>query len=576
MNITNKKFLTVEDSNSIVSECGHGWTDYLVIPIDVTEGDVSFEFVDITITEDNGEYICKAVINSSLWTKGYAITFEQPYPPVYHCNGEIMGDFKGVIVETNTTEFNLILELSNDFQYIDSFIETDPNVYRIDFKVDIPSVAIPYYENAVVNGRVLDFNDEKKENIKVSKDDVTWTATDNDGAFSLDYGKAKPGIYKLDVLVNYLFDMAYMNHYPVLVNRLKADVPMDFNGFIVMRGNTMVITNSDYILKDSRQYLLFKFICNENITSSEVFENNKMYLIINNKKYSLKSYQDYTAKFLINLNDFHNNKLHCTLLIEGNDYINPAKYNFILNCQYANNDLMLPAIDSHSNIRTLEFNENFTISSSFPNFTFNSKELTIIGNGYTLKSNTTLKNINLKFKNVFKNVIFKDVHIKQQTGSEVIFEDCIFDNTNFMTVKEDNSNTFETTFKNCRFDNVKDTAIVSYGDLTVTGSVFNRDTLTDTTSDSVAFINVVEGKAKLDNNEFNIQGTSNELLLNCVMFRIGRTSLLNDKYGEDLQGNDSFPLLNNKGKVDLEIDSNNINGIVNWIISDTNTVNIRS
>ncbi len=566
MSFNNPNFLTVEDYNSIVSDLAHGWIDYYdVIISDMEDNEVLYcDFLKIIRYSENDTITYEVEVLNTLWTGGYCVEEVINGEPVRRLNEYDIVEQGGILFISGFElfSFKITLELSNDFIYA--------NPQDILYKVKLPTITAPYYETGLAKGQITNIDGSGVGNISIYYNNLqNHVNTDNNGYYQVPFSKGKPG--KSNVKMSILKSNSpptYYNYY-FIVNRLKVNVP--------------VRPTSNNLYKDSKQYLEFEFKCNSNITSNELFNENTIYLLFNNKKIVLDYYDGYKFGFLVDLRDYYDDTIDFKLVISGNDYIEPMVEEYTFNLDYyvvSNYNNLKSEIEKTNGFRTIKVDSSLSGTQSI-NI---NREIHIIGTGNV--SNNLIKCTNKPVFIVNDKLTLENCRINgitQNNGSIVNINNCKFENiSSFNGISsalhcniENDDDTFVTVIKNSEFSNCRETCIYHGGDLTITNSSFSKNILDE---NNVAFINQVSGSINLNNNVFNLNIETTNVNLGCIMFHIGLNAKINNVLGKKLKNNENFPLLYNKG--DVCIVSSNItimesailNKCVNWIVENTNTI----
>ena len=558
MSFDNPHFLTVEDYNSIVSDLAHGWIDYYDVTIDdMVDGEEKvIDFVEVRRYSDYDDTCYEVVVNNSLWTGGFYIE------NLNESNVSFQGSDL-IIRGLGLSSFRLVLELSNDFYYdTPQFISN---------KMVLPKITVPYYEDIVATGRIIDFNGAGVNNVQIYYNNLNNNvASDNNGYYQIPFSKSKPGKENVKISLLKSTSPRTYYHYYFPINRLKVNVPVE------------LVTKRLY--KDGKQKINFKFVCNQNIAPNELFNENEIYLIVNNTKIPLNSHDGYNFSFWVDLRDYFDDTIKFKLVMSGNDYIEPITENYTLNLIYyliTNYRDLKSEIENPNGIRTIRVNTYLVGNDSI----VINREIHIIGRNLDAGDNfiavrskpTFIVNAKLTIENCeIRGII-------QNKGSEVNINNCIFDNNvSYNDISsvlycniENEDDKFTTSIKNSSFSLSNKTYIYHGGDLKITDSSFEK---TSSDGNNVAFINQVAGSCNLHNNTFNLDIDTNNIDYGCVMFRIALKAKLNGVLGKDLKNNGVFPLLNNRGDIDIEYLGRTVmcsaipKKCVNWVVEDTNTI----
>ena len=535
----NPKMLTVEDANSVISHFGRGFCDYYELDTrDLTSPDFwfAYDFIDIYRTED----IIQFSINNSLWTLGYYI------------GDANINDFDVDVTDDRITVTGsglewcvLVLELSPEFKYDDYVV--------LDFKPEFLPVIRPFYESIPL---VMGFIDNSGVGVSgltvedlISGETLT---TDSDGLVAVTSTIDKHGEFDYGL------------------ECVNGGETVDYNfPFIRVKSELPVRLVNDIVYRDKRNQLTFEFLYDNvyDITSSMLFNNNDLVLIVDNVEYAVDNIED--NMFTFNIPVGSRNELTMKLKIGGNDYLSNYDITFNVDCEYIIFD------------NTADLKAELESESSASVVVYNGTEL------------DALININKDVLVRFTDVVYSEVDAVFKVSSNAVLslENCNFTGKTLVLLDNGNVNCYT-----CIIQQSRDTIITGTGNVllrdcsfidnlscvNVTGELDVRDTLFDLSdlsyydSRSPAFITVY-GELNVDFCQFNIDLAELSVLgLGYVLMLIGKDSFVNGIGAKELLQNDVFPVRKNVSSVDVSGAGYHIYGKSNkcmvWTVENTNTV----
>lgn len=535
----NPKMLTVEDANSIISHFGRGFCDYYELDTrDLTSPDFwfAYDFIDIYRTED----IIQFSINNSLWTLGYYISDAN----INDFDVDVTDD-RITITGSGLEWCVLVLELSPEFKYDDYVV--------LDFKPEFLPVIRPFYEDIPL---VMGFIDNSGVGVSgltvedlISGETLT---TDSDGLVAVTSTIDKHGEFDYGL------------------ECVNGGETVDYNfPFIRVKSELPVRLVNDIVYRDKRNQLTFEFLYDNvyDITSSMLFNNNDLVLIVDNVEYAVDNIED--NMFTFNIPVGSRNELTMKLKIGGNDYLSNYDITFNVDCEYISFD------------NTADLKAELESESSASVVVYNGTEL------------DALININQDVLVRFTDVVYSEVDaVFKVSGNAVLsLENCNFTGKTLVLLDNGNVNCYT-----CIIQQSRDTIITGTGNVllrdcsfidnlscvNVTGELDVRDTLFDLSdlsyydSRSPAFITVY-GELNVDFCQFNIDLAELSVLgLGYVLMLIGKDSFVNGIGAKELLQNDVFPVRKNVSSVDVSGAGYHIYGKSNkcmvWTVENTNTV----
>ena len=535
----NPKMLTVEDANSIISHFGRGFCDYYELDTqDLTSPDFwfAYDFIDIYRTED----IIQFSINNSLWTLGYYVSDAN----INDFDVDVTDD-RITITGSGLEWCVLVLELSPEFKYDDYVV--------LDFKPEFLPVIRPFYEDIPL---VMGFIDNSGVGVSgltvedlISGETLT---TDSDG------------------LVAVTSDINKHGEFDYGLECVNGGETVDYNfPFIRVKSELPVRLVNDIVYRDKRNQLTFEFLYDNvyDITSSMLFNNNDLVLIVDNVEYAVDNIED--NMFTFNIPVGSRNELTMKLKIGGNDYLSNYDITFNVDCEYISFD------------NTADLKAELESESSASVVVYNGTEL------------DALININKDVLVRFTDVVYSEVDAVFKVSSNAVLslENCNFTGKTLVLLDNGNVNCYT-----CIIQQSRDTIITGTGNVllrdcsfidnlscvNVTGELDVRDTLFDLSdlsyydSRSPAFITVY-GELNVDFCQFNIDLAELSVLgLGYVLMLIGKDSFVNGIGANELLQNDVFPVRKNVSSVDVSGAGYHIYGKSNkcmvWTVENTNTV----
>ena len=524
----NPKMLTVEDANSIISHFGRGFCDYYELD--------TYDFIDIYRTED----IIQFSINNSLWTLGYYISDAN----INDFDVDVTDD-RITITGSGLEWCVLVLELSPEFKYDDYTC--------LEFKPEFLPVIRPFYEDIPLVMGFMDNNGDGVVGLTV-EDLITGETltTDSDGLVAVTSTIDKHGEFDYQL------------------ETVNGGETVDYNfPFIRVKSELPVRLVNDIVYRDKRNQLTFEFLYDNvyDITSSMLFNNNDLVLIVDNVEYAVDNIED--NMFTFNIPVGSRNELTMKLKIGGNDYISNYDITFNVDCEYIIFD------------NTADLKAELESESSASVVVYNGTEL------------DALININKDVLVRFTDVVYSgvDAVFKVSSNAVLSLENCNFTGKTLVLLDNGNVNCYT-----CIIQQSRDTIITGTGNVllrdcsfidnlscvNVTGELDVRDTLFDLSdlsyydSRSPAFITVY-GELNVDFCQFNIDLAELSVLgLGYVLMLIGKDSFVNGIGAKELLQNDVFPVRKNVSSVDVSGAGYHIYGKSNkcmvWTVENTNTV----
>ena len=537
--VFNKRLLTCEDANSVISHFGRGFVDYYELDTrDLSSPDFwfAYDFIDIYRTED----IIQFSINNSLWTLGYYVQSAN----INDFDVDVTDD-RITITGSGLEWCVLVLELSPEFKYDDYVV--------LDFKPEFLPVIRPFYEDIPL---VMGFIDNSGVGVSgltvedlISGETLT---TDSDGLVAVTSTIDKHGEFDYGL------------------ECVNGGETVDYNfPFIRVKSELPVRLVNDIVYRDKRNQLTFEFLYDNvyDITSSMLFNNNDLVLIVDNVEYAVDNIED--NMFTFNIPVGSRNELTMKLKIGGNDYLSNYDITFNVDCEYISFD------------NTADLKAELESESSASVVVYNGTEL------------DALININKDVLVRFTDVVYSEVDAVFKVSSNAVLslENCNFTGKTLVLLDNGNVNCYT-----CIIQQSRDTIITGTGNVllrdcsfidnlscvNVTGELDVRDTLFDLSdlsyydSRSPAFITVY-GELNVDFCQFNIDLAELSVLgLGYVLMLIGKDSFVNGIGAKELLQNDVFPVRKNVSSVDVSGAGYHIYGKSNkcmvWTVENTNTV----
>ena len=533
----NNRFLTVEDTNSIIEHFGKAVSDYYIVDTRLFDTlDFWFAYDFITVSKSTGSFDFE--IHNSLWTGGYYV-----FDSNINDYTVSVDDFNLTVSGSGLEYVVLVLELSTNYNLTGS-TSLIVNPY-------FTPVIRPFYETINIKQFFVDKTDNPVANLDVTtKDGVK--KTNNNGEVSINYPINSGGDYTADMGVTQANSIVESYKFPFI--RLKTELP--------------IILLNNHVYKDKKQVLSFKFLSDTNISDTILFTENNIRLTINNKVYTVDSYNNGVFNFFVDLEDYFYDTVNLRLNISGNDYI--EAYSLDINA-----DLVFESLDNVSDLKIaivdldgadtiyysgVELNDQIqvnrdvrivftdTVINSIPGKCFVISEgasLVLDGLDYTGEAglidliNGSVKLTDSNIHNVPDTLIKGD--------GTVILKDSVFS------------------------DN---TGVVDAVDVDVYNSSFILNDAEMLKDDVLAFIKVT-GECKLDYSRFELMLTDMSSIP-YVFMDIGKDAIVDTIKSKDLSFNEVYPVKKCTSEVEVvtnrAIFSGKSNKCFLWTIEDSNTV----
>lgn len=533
----NNRFLTVEDTNSIIEHFGKAVSDYYIVDTKLFDTlDFWFTYDFITVSKSTGSFDFE--IHNSLWTGGYYV-----FDSNINDYTVSVDDFNLTVSGSGLEYVVLVLELSTNYNLTGS---TSLNVNPY-----FTPVIRPFYETINIKPVFVDKTDNPVANLDVTtKDGVK--KTNNNGEVSINYSINSGGDYTADMSVTQANSIVESYKFPFI--RLKTELP--------------IILLNNHVYKDKKQVLSFKFLSDTNISDTILFTENNIRLTINNKVYTVDSYNNGVFNFFVDLEDYFYDTINLRLNISGNDYI--EAYSLDIKA-----DLVFESLDNVSDLKIaivdpdgadtiyysgVELNDQIQVNrdvrivftepviNSIPDKCFIISEgasLVLDGLDYTGEAglidliNGNVKLTDSNIHNVLDTLIKGD--------GTVILKDSVFS------------------------DN---TGVVDAVNVDVYNSSFSLNDAEMLKDDVLAFIKVT-GECKLDYSRFELILTDMDSIP-YVFVDIGKDAIVDTIKSKELSFNESFPVKKCTSEVNVETSRAVFTGKSNkcflWTIEDSNTV----
>ena len=537
--VFNKRLLTCEDANSVISHFGRGFCDYYELDTrDLSSPDFwfAYDFIDIYRTED----IIQFSINNSLWTLGYYISDANIND--YSVDVE---DDRITVTGTGLEWCVLVLEFSPEFRFDDYTL--------LEFKPEFLPVIRPWYESVPL---VMGFMDNSGDGVSgLTVEDLIKSetlTTDSDG------------------LVAVTSEINHHGEFDYRLECVNGGETVDYNfPFIRVKTELPVRLVNETVYRDKRNQLTFEFLYDDSydITSSMLFTGNDLVLVVDNVEYEVA---DTTGnRFSFNVPVGSRNELHMKLLIGGNDYISMSSVEFnvpvsIVTCSTGvelkgelESDLPASVVLFTGTSLDTEISVDSDVLIRFSELVESS-----VDNVFTVSEGAVLSLSDCNFTG--KGLVDLD-------GGECIIEDSTFTHCTRPILTGNGT----ATVKGCQFiDNV--TGIRLTGDLELLNTLFDLSDVSYYDNSSVAFVECYEDLT-VDYCQFSIDVSGLERLgFGYLFLALGKNSMVNNVNASNLLNNDSFPVKKNTSDVNIESVNYNITSKNNkcfiWTVSDTNTV----
>ena len=533
----NKKLLTLEDANSIISHFGRGFCDYYTLDTSLLSEATwfAYDFIDVIRSTNSISF----EIKNDLWTGGYKIL---------DCNIEdYTVDYTGkflIVSGTGLTSLKLVLELSPEFKY--------DTVFELDYNPEYTPVIRPFYEQVALTMGFLD-GDAPVTGLTVT-DKITGDSltTDNDGLVTILSNADKAGDYDYileaennGVIVDYNFPY----------QRIHAELPI-------------VLLNND-VYRDKVNILRFQFLFDDeySITESMLFNDNLIRLRVDGVYYTVKEYMGSVFSFEVPVS--LTNYLNMRLEIGGNDYLEDYTVDLNVETSYL-------TVSSTTDLQS-------ELSSDSPAGT-----ILYTGNSFD-NSVTVSESVNIIFRDNIVSML--DNVFTVTDGAVLTLTDCSFTGKTLITLEDGsvsvlNSDFTHSTaplFKGVGDLTIKDSSFIDNytcidldGDVDLYNTLFDLSDNTYLDTSTPAFIQCY-GVLSFDFCQFNIDLHNLTILgLSYVMFLLGANGSVNGVSNNHLLENEVFPIKRNTGEAVIESEHYRITGKSNkcmiWTVQGTNTV----
>ena len=543
----NKRLLTCEDANSIISHFGRGFCDYYELDTrDLTSQDFwfAYDFIDIYRTED----IIQFSINNSLWTNGYYI------------KGANINDFDVDVEEDRITVTGtglewciLVLELSPEFRYDDYVV--------LDFKPEFLPVIRPFYESIHL---VMGFMDNTGTGVAgLSVEDLITgesLTTDNNG------------------LVSVISSINHHGEFDYQLETTNGGETVDYNfPYIRVKTELPVSIVSENLFKNSKNTIVFKFLFDDtyNITPNMLFTDNNIQLIVNNTVYTDYSINGTEFMFNIDLTDFDNDYLNLSLVMSGNDYLEDCTYNFVEHVTYFNTDSVAVLAEEISNIDGAEiidftgtvFDDIVDVTRSVNVRFIESESISVSdGSGFNVSGDVILSVDGLVADG-------GDGFISLADGASCVLNNCSFSQVTGIVVMSTGFS--DVTVRDCSFlDNYS--CISTQGNVDLYNCTFDLLDTAYLDTSTVAFVDCL-GDLTIDYSKFNVNlAVDSGIGFGYLFFKLANTGSVNGVSCNNLNVNESFPFKKNVSDLYVEFSGFIVSSLSNksvvWTIENTNVV----
>ena len=530
----NNKMLTVEDANSVLEHFGKAVLDYYTLDTRLLSSGNWFAYDFITIMQDVNTIIF--TIDNNLWTGGYYIN---------DCN---IADYtvslsnNDLIVSGSGLKYvRITFELSSDFLF-------DNMIFKLNYNpVHFPFIK-PFYEEKNFTVGLIDKNNNPVGNVNI-KDKINDTVltTDNEGLINLNVKPTQEGLY------DYLLETSDSN-------QLEYKLP-----YMNIKADLQVILMNDYIFKNKKQLISFRFLFDDvyDITEDMLFNDNTIVLTVNGTDYNIDSYSGSVFNFMLDLENVDTDTVSMVLNIEGNTYLNSNKIVFVEQLTYFttdNYDELQSELNSADGADVIIYNGTELTNDVNINreveirFTNNIQEGVLQVNSDTVLVTPSFENVNI--------IVSDDADLTVDGGS--------FIHTGGTVIK--NNGTGTVTVKDCSFvDNY--TCISSKGNVVLSDCVFELGDTEYLDTKTVAFVECLN-ELNVNYCNFNINLSVKSIGFGYLFFKIAGT--VNSISKNNLNSNQVFPALKNTGMVDVTTERFNVHSKTNkcmvWTIENSNTV----
>lgn len=533
----NKKLLTVEDCNSIISHFGKAFCDYYILDTSqlIDSNWFAYDFIGIIKSSSSISF----EIKNDLWTGGYRIL---------DCNiNDYTVDYANrylVVSGTGIESVKLLLELSPEFNY--------GKVFELDYNPVYTPVIRPFYESVALT---MGFLDDETPVTGMTVTDRTGggtLTTDEDGCVTVSSGKNKAGDFDYVLRCTNNGEVVDYN-FPY--QRIQCELPV-------------ALLNSA-VYRDKTNSLEFKFLFDSGygISESMLFTDNTIRLRVDGKYYSVKEHTGSVFKFEVPIG--FNSHYAMQLVIGGNDYVDNYTVMFEVDTEFI----------SFNTCSALKTEIESSLSAG-----------TIYYAGSVLDAvvNVT-RDVNIVFNTVTSSSLDSVFTVKD--GAVLGLDTVSFTGKTLVTLTDGNCNVVNGSFTHSTAPLIKgegdltikdSTFIDNYSCLDIDGDVDCYNVLFDLSdtdyldTTNPAFVKCYRDLT-LDFCRFSLDlhGLTS-LGLSYVMLLLGKDGMTNNIDNSKLLENESFPIKKNTSEVNVESThyhiTNKSSKCMIWTVQDTNTV----
>jgi len=533
----NKRLLTVEDANSIISHFGKGFCDYYILDTSQLSDSNWFAYDFIGIIKSSSSISFE--IKNDLWTGGYRIL---------DCNIEdYTVEYANrylVVSGTGIESVKLLLELSPEFSYDD--------VFELSYNPVYTPVIRPFYESV---GLTMGFLDGEAPVTGMTVTNVTGggtLTTDSNGLVTVSSGINKAGDY--DYVLRCVNNSETVDYkFPYI--RIPSELPI------------ALLNNAVY--RDKTNILEFKFLFDNGygITQSMLFTDNIIKLRVDGKYYDVVSYTGSTFRFEVPIG--FNSHYAMQLVIGGNDYVDNYSVMFEVDTEFmscSTGSALKTEVESLLSAGTVRFTGSVLDAvvnvTRDVNIVFTGVTSSSLDSVFTVKDGATLGLDTVSFTGKTL-VTIANGSVSVVNGSFTHSTAPLIQGTGDLTVKD---STFIDNYSCLDID----------GNMNLYNVLFDLSDTNYLDNDSPAFVKCY-GDLTIDFCRFclDLHGLTS-LGLSYVMLLLGKDSSTNDVVNNKLTENESFPIKKNSSEVNVESThyhiTNKSSRCMIWTIQDTNTV----
>lgn len=533
----NKRLLTVEDANSIISHFGKAFCDYYILDTSQLSDSNWFAYDFIGIIKSSSSISFE--IKNDLWTGGYRIL---------DCNIEdYTVEYANrylVVSGTGIESVKLLLELSPEFSYDD--------VFELSYNPVYTPVIRPFYESV---GLTMGFLDGEAPVTGMTVTNVTGggtLTTDSNGLVTVSSGINKVGDY--DYVLRCVNNSETVDYkFPYI--RVPSELPI------------ALLNNAVY--RDKTNILEFKFLFDNGygITQSMLFTDNIIKLRVDGKYYDVVSYTGSTFRFEVPIG--FNSHYAMQLVIGGNDYVDNYSVMFEVDTEFmscSTGSALKTEVESLLSAGTVRFTGSVLDAmvnvTRDVNIVFTGVTSSSLDSVFTVKDGAVLGLDTVSFTGKTL-VTITDGSVSVVNGSFTHSTAPLIQGTGDLTVKD---STFIDNYSCLDID----------GNMNLYNVLFDLSDTNYLDNDSPAFVKCY-GDLTIDFCRFclDLHGLTS-LGLSYVMLLLGKDGMTNNIDNSKLLENETFPIKKNTSEVNVESThyhiTNKSSKCMIWTIQNTNCV----